>query len=360
MLKVCLLLTLALPLTQARPREEYPPKLLLTNDDGWADSNVRSFYHALSSSTTYHRLTLCAPETGGNGLGGPEHSNILHNRDWDESDDESTLVGDDCPWSDDDRPSPGDRSSFLDHDRPLSGDRSSTHVGVSSPNSWRDWPYGTDPMDVLIHKAPAGSSPLGAIEAHIRWVRNFPYAESCVRSTFYPRLYLAGPKVGSSLDDDKRSDRALAAIQEMAKRGVPGISFAGASGHRTPSDGPQPLWSKIYAQLAKNVTETILETKRPYLPKKTYLHVNFPPVTERCNDATKFKFILTRDKEDSHLLLPRSLWGKRDLPFETAVVFNPNDCYVAVSPGYVGWIGGATLARRQIRKKLKPILDGEA
>lgn len=50
-----------------------------------------------------------------------------------------------------------------------------------------------------------------------------------------------------------------------------------------------------YANLSAGITQTLLNSGKPYLPPDIWLNVNFPAVgTTSCSSASDFNFVLSR------------------------------------------------------------------
>jgi 5'/3'-nucleotidase SurE len=91
-----------------------------------------------------------------------------------------------------------------------------------------------------------------------------------------PELTLTGPNVGSNLAIQTQFPGTVGAATYVAKTAkIPAIAFSGRSGQQTAWNAPTPLYSKVYADLALNVTTTIINSGPPYLPNNTFLNVNF-------------------------------------------------------------------------------------
>jgi hypothetical protein len=104
---------------------------------------------------------------------------------------------------------------------------------------------------------------------------------------------------------------------------IPAIAFSGVTGDPTAWNAPTPLHSKVYADLALNVTTTIINTG----------------------------LLSQRDAE----------WcGSTRLPWEADVILlRGSSCYVTISPGDANdktTINDAAV-QQQIINKLKPILS---
>jgi len=133
------------------------------------------------------------------------------------------------------------------------------------------------------------------------------------------------------------------------------------TGDPTAWNAPTPFHSKVYADLALNVTTTIINSGKPYLPANSFLNVNFPAVSEtKCSDPSQFKYIFTRI--NTGLLSARDAeWcGSTRLPWEADVILiRGSDCYVTISPGDANdkTTMNDAAVQTEIINKLKPILS---
>jgi 5'/3'-nucleotidase SurE len=177
-----------------------------------------------------------------------------------------------------------------------------------------------------------------------------------------PELALTGPNVGSNVAIQAPFSGTIGAATYAAVTAkIPAIAFSGQSGDPTAWNAPTPLYSKVYADLALNVTQTIINSGAPYLPANTYLNVNFPKVEDnRCSNPSQFKYILTRI--NTGLLSSRDAnWcGSTRLPWEADVILlRGSSCYVTISPGDATdkTTVNDVAVQQQIIEKLKPILS---
>jgi 5'/3'-nucleotidase SurE len=176
-----------------------------------------------------------------------------------------------------------------------------------------------------------------------------------------PELALTGPNVGTNLIVQVPFSGTVGAAVYAAKTAkIPAIAFSGRSGEPTAWNAPTPLYSKVYADLALNITNTIIASGAPYLPEDTFLNVNFPTVSEtKCNNANQFKFILTRINIGLFSARDANWCGSTRLPQETdVVIFRGDACYVSISPGDANDKTTVdAVAQEKIIAKLKPILS---
>lgn len=150
-----------------------------------------------------------------------------------------------------------------------------------------------------------------------------------------PELAVAGPNVGSNLYlQNHFSGTVGAACYAAGEAGIPAVAFSGLSEGRLAWDAaPVPERSLVYADLAANLTNAVIEAGAPYLPEGIFLNVNFPKVEGDCTAASAFKFVMSR-------IDPRTVFSSDDvetcgttaLPTEWKVV-ETDGCYVSVSVG---------------------------
>lgn len=177
-----------------------------------------------------------------------------------------------------------------------------------------------------------------------------------------PELALTGPNVGANVAVQLPFSGTVNAATYAANTAlIPAIAFSGVTGEPTAWNAPTPLYSKVYADLALNVTTTIINSGTPYLPRNTFLNVNFAAVQDdKCTQASDFKFIYTRIH--AGLTSPRDTdWcGSTRLPWEAEVLLiRGSHCYATISPGDAG--DKTTVddldSQNRILEKLKPILS---
>lgn len=147
-----------------------------------------------------------------------------------------------------------------------------------------------------------------------------------------PEFAVTGPNVGSNLDIQVPFSGTVGAAVEAVKQGIPAIAFSGRSGDPISFEDETPLYSQIYADLATNLTTHVLESGTPYLPNGVWLNVNFPDVSDtECNDVSQFQFVLSRINPGIFSEDDVETCGDDRLPMERQVV--DAGCYVSVSPG---------------------------
>ncbi|KAL1869509.1 hypothetical protein Plec18167_007807 [Paecilomyces lecythidis] len=157
-----------------------------------------------------------------------------------------------------------------------------------------------------------------------------------------PDLVVAGPNVGANLGSTVQISGTVGAASAASNQlGIPGIAFSGTSGSSTAWNDTTPDYSRLYADLAVNLTNALLASGRPYLPNGTYLNVNFPSAGSgtKCTDVADFKFVLSRIRSSGGSTV--SACNNDTLPTETSVV-GTDGCYVSVSVGNASTKNDAT------------------
>lgn len=155
------------------------------------------------------------------------------------------------------------------------------------------------------NSCPAGSPAIGnnASNPDFNYVNSYPvtaikYGIQTLSSTLLggaPDIAVTGPNVGSNLYLSVPFSGTVGAAVEAVKEGIPAIAFSGASGSQTAWNVATPSYAQVYADLALNVTETLLSSGSPYLPDDVWLNVNFPDSDDsQCSSASDFKFVLSR------------------------------------------------------------------
>ncbi|KAL2869073.1 5'/3'-nucleotidase SurE [Aspergillus lucknowensis] len=251
--------------------------IVSSNDDGWAEANIRSIYNALTSGG--HSVVLSAPAENKSGSG---------SRDETPSDRTEPCEFDSCPAN--------------------SG------------------PYGFNETDTRLNWV--NSYPVTSIK----------YGIETLSPQFFdgpPDLAVSGPNVGNNLGlTVYLSGTVGAATYAASTGGIPAIAFSGESGTATAWNAETPTYSTVYSELAAKLTDRLVASGTPYLPENIWLNVNFPAVDETCASADAFSFVLSRIFTAVPLVTPDDVEtcdGTR-LPTESSVV-DTDGCYVSVSVG---------------------------
>lgn len=144
-------------------------------------------------------------------------------------------------------------------------------------------------------------------------------------------LAVAGPNVGTNLGLVTQVSGTVGAVTEAAKLGFPALAFSGDSGSQTAWNAHVEPYMTIYADLSTNVTKTLVDSGKPYLPKGIWLNVNFPKVEGKCKKAKDFKFVLSRIYPAIPLITEDvETCGSKQLPAERSVV-GTDGCYASIS-----------------------------
>lgn len=126
----------------------------------------------------------------------------------------------------------------------------------------------------------------------------------------------------------------VGAATEASLEGIPGLAFSGDTGSQVAWTTATQSYQTAYAQLATNVTQTLVASGKPYLPSGTWLNVNFPASSSSsCASASDFKFVLSRIFAAT-IFTPDDVvtCGSDRLPEESDVV-DTEGCYASVSLG---------------------------
>lgn len=218
---------------------------------------------------------------------------------------------------------------------------------------------------------PGGSPPTGAnaSDPRLNYVNSYPVTSiktgidvtaPKLWSGAAPELALSGPNVGSNIGPTVLVSGTVGAAVYAAKTAqIPAIAFSGGNGDATAWNVPTPLHSKVYADLALNITTTIVNGGKPFLPANVFLNVNFPDVSAtKCSSASQFKYIFTRIYSGITSPPDADWCGTTRLPWEVTTV-NKDGCYVTISPGDANDKTDVNdvAVQNQIINKLKPILS---
>lgn len=201
--------------------------------------------------------------------------------------------------------------------------------------------YNSCPANTL---TPTGTN---ASDPRLNWVNSFPATSMRYGiDTFGPKIWgtgelpdlaVSGPNVGSNVGFIQvEFSGTVGAACYAVDQGIPGIAFSGiTTGNLAWNTSPVPARSLIYADLALNLTNAVLEGSggaTPYLPDGVFLNVNMAGVTGDCEAAGDFEFVLSRINTPSILSTSDiQICGDEWLPTETEVV--RAGCFVSVSVG---------------------------
>ncbi|KAF1915639.1 hypothetical protein BDU57DRAFT_518713 [Ampelomyces quisqualis] len=332
MFKFYLLLAIALPLTQA-------VRLFLTNEEGWKHPYLRSFFNLLDDGNTDRELLLCAPK---NKLPEYHGSVIIKPVEVHVPDNENDDIIKTPPK---DEVHPVFQGGIL---------RSDPRISYAE-DSYSEVQQGLKYRAPLVYKWRPDSDP--------------PITSPDTQEPWKADLILYGPNNGNILGSNGHF-HGLFTVRILTWHGHQIISFAGApTTHTNPYRHSEAIKARteIYAKLAKHITQRVIESGTPpYLPKKTYLSVNFPdPFSDnkRCTEVADFTFVLTSHWKKDISLLPNLHCNRLYFPYEKKVV-QSKGCYVAItlgdsrhpSQGFTGRPSPRPWARQQIINMLGPIL----
>lgn len=174
-----------------------------------------------------------------------------------------------------------------------------------------------------------------------------------------PDIAVAGYNVGANLGSTTLISGTVGAATEAALEGIPAIAFSGTSGSQVSYTTATQTYQTVYAQLSTNVTTTLIDSGKPYLPDGIWLNVNYPTVSSStCSSASRFKFVLSRiNSASSGAAADVRTCGSTRLPTESSVV-GTSGCYASISVGVASNKRDATAAvQAVILAKLQPILS---
>lgn len=278
--------------------------VLVSNDDGWAEINIRSFYNALTSAG--YSAIISAPAENQSGTGSSDAT-------------AKTVDSNGCEF--------------------FSCPAGAPAIGTNSSNTRFNY---------------VNSYPVTSVKYGIANLSPKLFGAA-------PDIVVAGPNIGPNLGLVAFFSGTVGAATEAAKEGIPAIAFSGTSGTATAWYAKVPSYSTVYAQLATKITQTLTKSAKPYLASNIWLNVNFPASTSTaCSSASQFKFVLSRINTAIPLLTARDVVtcsnGGR-LPTETKVD-DTSGCNVSISVGHADSKSDATAAEQTaVIAKLNSILS---
>ncbi|KAF4568390.1 hypothetical protein EYR36_010401 [Pleurotus pulmonarius] len=270
-------------------------KVILTNDDGWAEAQIRAEYEALNEAG--FDVILSAPAENRSGTGSQSED-------------------------------PTPRTDPCEFDSCPAG---SPAVGFNE----------TDPRLNYVNAFPVDSVRFGV---------------QALATKFFngkPDIVISGSNVGNNLNlgvlgsgtvsvatlslvlrNTLMSIEFSGAAAEGSKEGIPSIAFSGATASHisytsleSDPSSQDSIAARIYSSLIVTFVNKLLDGPGDILPSHTFLNVNFAP-TDNCPTADSFKFIFTR-------LIPNpfvkdvNTCGKDHLPDETTTV--GRGCFASVT-----------------------------
>ncbi|KAF2247904.1 survival protein sure-likephosphatase/nucleotidase-like protein [Trematosphaeria pertusa] len=278
-------------------------RIIQSNDDGWAETNARTFFNRLTAAG--HDVVLSGPAENKSGSGSLDAA-------------PTQVDSDGCQFQSCPPKSPPTGANASEprfnyvNSYPVTAMK--TGIDTTGPNLWD-----------------------GA----------------------KPELAVSGPNVGANLGAVVLFSGTVGAAMYAAREaGIPAIAFSGSSGDPTAWNAPTPAYSTVYAELANTITSAVVASGTPYLPTGIWLNVNFPEASSQCSSPDQFKFVLT--KITWRIFTQDTEWcGSDSLPLETSVISRTDGCYVTISVGDTdGVLPNADAdAQRQVAEKLKPLLS---
>ncbi|KAK5075765.1 hypothetical protein LTR70_009985 [Exophiala xenobiotica] len=275
--------------------------VVLTNDDGWAEINVRMFYDALTNAG--ESVVLSSPAENKSGYGSQNHS--------------ATPLTSTCEW--DSCPSGSPAQGFNSSNKRLN------YVNSDPVTSMQ---YGIETLSPRFF----GGAPVFAV---------------------------AGVNVGANLGGTTLISGTVGAASYAATQGIPSIAFSGVTGTQTAWTALVQPYMTVYAALATNLTQELLASEKPYLPPNIWLNVNFPAVGSTCSRPDQFRFVLSRINAANGNATPLdvAVCGGTRLPTETDVVGTSSGCHASVSVGEASSKLDANASAQQVvLGKLKSVL----
>ncbi|CAG7962054.1 unnamed protein product [Penicillium nalgiovense] len=250
--------------------------IISSNDDGWAEANIRAFFESLQAAD--HSVVVSAPAENQSGKGSKEG--------------EPTVLTEPCQFN--------------------SCPSGSPAVGFNS----------SEPRLGYVNSYPVTAIQYGIETSGPKFFNGAP------------DLAVTGPNVGSNIDIVNYFSGTVGAATYAAQNGIPALAFSSASGSPTSWESPRPAYSEVYADLATNLTNQVIAAGKPYLPDDIFLNVNFGKVTDECASPADFSFVLSR----IHVAVPLitdddvTTCGDSRLPSELEVSL-ASGCYASVSVG---------------------------
>jgi len=260
--------------------------IILANDDGWAELNIRTFFNVLSAPPFSHNVVLSAPAENESGTGSTDEPATVLN---------ITCEFDTCP--------------------------------IGSP------PEGFDRENPRLNYV--NSFPVPAIRFGI---------QTLAPKFFHgpPKFAVSGFNVGQNTGSGIKNSGTVGAATEAALLGIPAIAFSGGAGTQISftSSLKENFYAEIYAQLSAKVTQTVLDGAErfpfdPILPKNIWLNVNFSFSNNTagiCGSTEEFKFIFTRINNATVANGDIDVCNNHGtLPTEDFVFDLPKGCFTTIS-----------------------------
>ncbi|KAK5169106.1 uncharacterized protein LTR77_006415 [Saxophila tyrrhenica] len=288
--------------------------VLQSNDDGWAEKNLRVFYYSLVDAGFDSIISAPAEnQSGRSSLDAPP-----------------TEVDDGCEFN---SCPPGSPPTGRNESMP----RFNAQKGEEE----------------LIDPQYVNSYPVTAMK----------YGINTLSEEFFggePDIAVAGPNVGSNLGIITQFSGTVGAAVEAVKQGIPAIAFSGSSGSQTAWNAPLETYMSTYADLSTTLTQAVVNSGTPYLPGDVFLNVNYPEIGDNCRKPSDFKFVLSRVNIAVPFVTPddvETCGNDGRLPNERDVI-GTDGCYASVSVGDANDKTTAGIkAQRVVLGKLQSILS---
>ncbi|EMC95773.1 hypothetical protein BAUCODRAFT_71287 [Baudoinia panamericana UAMH 10762] len=278
--------------------------VVLSNDDGWAEMNIRSLYDGLTDAG--FNVILSAPADNESGTGS--------------ADAEPTTVG-----------------------------RRGCEFMSCPPGSP---PFGYNASNPRFNYV--NSFPVTSMRYGIQTLAPHFFGSA-------PDIALAGFNVGTNLGLTTQISGTVGAATEAAREGIPAIAFSGTTGAQVGWTTPLQTYQQVYADLSTTVTSVLVHSGLPYLPNNIWLNVNYPDVSDSiCSSPSDFRFVLSRINNAVPYVTPKDVYTCHNdgrLPTETEVV-DTEGCYASISVGVATTKLDAGAADQQVvLDKLESILS---
>ncbi|KAK2595039.1 hypothetical protein QQS21_007229 [Conoideocrella luteorostrata] len=278
-------------------------RILQSNDDGWAEGNVRAFNDVLRAAG--HAVVLSCPADNESGRG---------SLDTDPKPRKDPCMYNSCPAN---SGAIGSNTTRPDLNWVNSYPVTSTRYGI----------------DTIAPKLWKGAK---------------------------PDLVVTGPNTGPNLWAAVQfSGTVGAACYAAHQASIPAIAFSGGNRATHPWNTPTSLESAVFAEISANITHKVIDSGKPYLPKDVFLNVNIPEIVAGggCSKASDVRYILTRINPGV-ISPPDVKWcGTDRLPTEFHVHQN-TPCAVSISVGDAADKTTVDAERQKVvLEKLKPMLS---
>ncbi|KAJ5375915.1 Survival protein SurE-like phosphatase/nucleotidase [Penicillium cosmopolitanum] len=261
--------------------------IISSNDDGWAEVNIRAFFDALTEAD--HSVVVAAPAENQSGKGSSQGT--------------PTTLDEACEFN--------------------SCPSGSPAVGHNA----------SEPRLNYVNSYPATSMKYGINSIGPQFFDGSP--RSCGRGT---KFYISGTAGAATYAAH------YSGIPAIAFSGATGSQTAWNA------SSTYPNYSQVYADAATNLTNHLIAAGKPYLPNDIWLNVNFPSVSDsECTKAEDISFVLSRIHVAVPLITPDDVTtcGGDRLPSEIGVSLT-SGCYASVSVGMAGTKGDANATMQEI------------